>query len=260
MDVNVYQHFRLDEHPFIDSVADWLEMVSIQYAPHLTEFLDPRQAYIVETLVRQNSDLKLQFYGGYTGAERCRCMIFPEYYQPEKADYEIKLFEVNYPKKFSTLSHGKILGTLINSGIRREAFGDIVTDRNRWQVFIAKDVSQYIESQVTKISNVSVRFEEIDHSEVVEAIDKWENEAITASSLRLDVIISNVFHISRQRSKQLIESGKVKVNWAANERPDYPLDILDIVSVRGFGRVQLVEVDGKTKKDKYRVTIGVLRK
>lgn len=260
MNVNVYQHFRIDERPFIESVEDWLERVSIQYSPHLSEFLDPRQAYIAETLAKQRDDLKFKFFGGFPDAERCRCMVFPDYFEPSEDDFDIRLLEVNYPKKFSTLSHGKILGTLINSGIRRDSFGDILTDGDRWQVFLSKDISQYIISQVTKISNISIRFEETDLTAVVDPIGKLELETITASSLRLDVIVSNVYAISRQRSKQLIESGKVKVNWAVNQRPDYLLDTLDIASVRGFGRIQLNEIDGKTKKDKYRIHIGVLRK
>ena len=72
MNVNVYQHFRADERPFIDAVTDWIEQVQMQYAPHLTDFLDPRQAYIAETLIRQETDLKFMFYGGYEQAERDR--------------------------------------------------------------------------------------------------------------------------------------------------------------------------------------------
>ena len=70
MNANVYQHFREDERPFIDTVEEWLEKVEMQYAPVLTDFLDPRQAYILETLIRQNSDLGFRFYGGYEASER----------------------------------------------------------------------------------------------------------------------------------------------------------------------------------------------
>lgn len=256
----MYQHFRKDEHPFIDTVADWIERVGIQYAPYLTYFLDPRQAYIVETLVQQRDDIKFKFFGGYDDAERVRCMIYPEYYSPSEDDFEIQMFTVNYPQKFSTLSHGKILGSLIGSGIQRDSFGDIITDGETWQVFIAKEVSNFVVTQVTKVANISVRLEEQDMVLAVDSIDKWSIETITASSLRLDVIVANVYNISRQRSKQLIESGKVKVNWAENLKPDFPVDLLDIISVRGFGRIQLNEIGGKTKKDKIRITIGVLRK
>ncbi|OOL79762.1 RNA-binding protein, partial [Enterococcus faecium] len=82
----------------------------------------------------------------------------------------------------------------------------------------------------------------------------------TVSSMRLDSVISEIYNISRQRSKQLIEAGKVKVNWTENTRPDFVLELLDIISVRGYGRVQIQELEGKTKKEKYRVLFGVLRK
>ena len=260
MNENVYQHFRKDEHPFIDSVGDWLEKVEDQYAPYLTEFLDPRQAYIVETLIRQNSDLAFRFYGGYEQAERKRCLIFPDYYEPTHEDFKIELFEIVYPVKFASLSHGKILGTLVSTGIRREYFGDIISDGEKWQVFISEETMNFITAQIEKIGKIAVRLEPRNYTEIILPKDEWSLERTTVSSLRLDNLISTVYNISRQRSKQLIESGKVKINWAENTRPDFPLELLDIVSVRGFGRIQIQELEGKTKKDKYRLLLGVLRK
>ena len=90
--------------------------------------------------------------------------------------------------------------------------------------------------------------------------DGWSEERETVSSLRLDTVISAVYNISRQRSKQLIESGKVKVNWTETLRPDFMLDLLDIVSIRGFGRIQIQGLEGTTKKEKVRLLLGVLRK
>ncbi len=260
MNANVYQHFRTDEHPFIDTVEHWIEQVTMQYAPVLTEFLDPRQAYILESLVHQTSDLKFQFFGGYEAAERIRCLIFPDYYEPTQDEFDIVLYEINYPKKFTTLSHGKILGTLIGTGVKREFFGDIISDGENWQVFIAKEVHSFVELQVTKMGNVTVRLETRDYTQILVPKDGWSEERTTVSSLRLDTVISNVFNISRQRSKQLIESGKIKVNWTETVRPDFLLDLLDIVSIRGFGRLQIQGLEGATKKEKIRLLLGVLRK
>lgn len=260
MNTNIYQHFRVDEREFIDNVGDWLEQVEMQYAPFLTDFLDPRQAYILETLIRENSELRFSFNGGYQVAERVRCLIYPDYYEPTPEDFEVKMYEINYPTKFTTLSHGKILGTLVNSGIKREYFGDIITDGQRWQVFLANEISQFIETQVTKMGKIAVRLEEIKYTEIIIPKDSWSEETATVSSLRLDSVISTVYNVSRQRSKQLIESGKVKVNWAENVRPDYLLDLLDIASIRGFGRIQIQALEGRTKKDKCRLRLGVLRK
>lgn len=260
MNENIYQHFRPDEHDFIDSVGDWLEQVEGQYAPYLTDFLDPRQAYILETLIRENSELRFSFNGGYEAAERVRCLIYPDYYEPTNDDFEITMFEINYPTKFTVLTHGKVLGTLVNSGIKREYFGDIISDGERWQLFLADEISQFIETQVTKIGRVAVRLEERNYTQLIIPKDSWSEETTTVSSLRLDSVISSVYNISRQRSKQLIESGKIKVNWSENIRPDYVLDLLDIVSIRGFGRIQIQGLEGRTKKDKCRLRLGVLRK
>ena len=260
VETNVYQHFRAEEHPFIDACQDWIERVTMQYAPYLTDFLDPRQAYILETLVRQTSDLKFEFFGGYEAAERCRCMIFPDYYQPAQEEFDIDLFEIHYPKKFSVLSHGKILGTLCGTGVKRESFGDIISDGENWQVFVASEISSYIQLQTTKIGKVSVRLEPVNYTQILVPKDGWTLEMSTASSLRLDTVISTVFNISRQRSKQMIESEKVKVNWTISTRPDFILDLLDIVSIRGFGRIQIQGIEGTTKKGKIRLNLGVLRK
>ena len=260
MNANVYQHFRADEHPFIDSVSDWIEQVQIQYAPYLTDFLDPRQAYIVETLIRQTSELEFRFYGGYEQAERVRCLIYPDYYTPTTEEFDIVLFEINYPKKFTTLTHGKILGTLVNAGVKREFFGDILSDGETWQVFVAQEVSRYIEMQVTKIGRVNARLEEKNYTEMILPKDSWSDELVIVSSMRLDTIIASVFFFFFQRAKQLIDSEKVKLNWRVITKPDFPLDLLDILSIRGYGRIQIQRIEGTTKKEKIRLALGVLRK
>lgn len=234
MNANVYQHFRKDEHPFIDSAGDWIEKVESQYAPYLTEFLDPRQAYILETIIRQNSDLSFRFYGGYEQAERKRCLIFPDYYEPTTEDFNINLIEIVYPVKFTSLSHGKILGTLMSTGMKRQYFGDIISDGEQWQVFLAEETMNFVIAQVDKIGKIAVRLEERKYTEIIVPKDEWTIEQVTVSSMRLDNLISTVYNISRQRSKQLIESGKVKINWAENIRPDFPLELLDIVSIEAL--------------------------
>jgi len=257
---NVYQHFRPDEHPFIDKVEGWIEKVDNQYAPFLTDFLDPRQAFILETLVRQNSELKLMFYGGYEGAERKRACIYPEYYEPAQERFEIAVFEIVYPVKFTQLSHGKILGSLLSTGMKRDYFGDIITDGTRWQVMLSEHTKNYIVQELTQIGKISVRLEERNYTDILLPKDEWLEESTTLSSLRLDNLIATVYNISRQRSKQLVDSGKVKLNWKEVTRSDLQIELLDVISIRGFGRIQLKTVEGKTKKEKIRISYGVLRK
>ena len=115
-------------------------------------------------------------------------------------------------------------------------------------------------SQVTKIGKVSVRLENRTYTDLITPIDDWTIVHDTVSSLRLDTVIAAIYNISRQRAKELVTSGKVKLNWAAFERPDFELGLLDIVSIRGYGRIQIKAIEGKSKKDKWRVEFGVLYK
>ena len=256
----VYQHFRKEEQPFIDSAQSWITHAEETYTPYLTDFLDPRQQYILEMMVGKKGEIHVQFYGGYEAAERKRAIICPEYFSPTQSDFEMELTEVVYPSKFASLTHGKILGTLIGTGMKRELFGDILSDGTRWQFLLASNIASYVHSQVTKIGKVSVRLEKRTYTDLITPIDDWTIVHDTVSSLRLDTVIAAIYNISRQRAKELVTSGKVKLNWAAFERPDFELGLLDIVSIRGYGRIQIKAIEGKSKKDKWRVEFGVLYK
>ena len=257
---NVYQHFRKDEHPFIDNVISWFEQVENQYAPYVTEFLNPREAFILSSLIGKKSDITYSLFGGFENSERKCAVVYPSYYEPQQEDYDIAVYEIKYPTKFGSLSHGKILGTLMSTGVKREFIGDIITDGSRWQVFIKDSMANYIVNQVDKIGSFGVRFEKIAYTDLLIPTNEWQEESLTVSSLRIDNIISTVYNISRQRAKQVVESNRVKINWVETERVDYVVDYLDIISVRKLGRIQILEEHGKTKKDKVRLSIRVLRK
>ena len=71
-------------------------------------------------------------------------------------------------------------------------------------------------------------------------------------------MLASAFNLSRQKSKELIASNKVKVNWNETSRPDTTLGIFDVISIRGFGRLKLKSIEGKTRKEKIRLELDVL--
>ena len=78
--------------------------------------------------------------------------------------------------------------------------------------------------------------------------------------MRLDAIVSETFHISRQRSKKLIEAKQVQVNWLVVDRPDFQVDLSDMLSVRKYGRILIKDVLGQTRKERIKLAIGTLRR
>lgn len=259
MDENITQHFRPDEGPFIDAVGNWLQQVQDEYRPVLTHFLNPRQVFIATTLAR-HADIAVRFSGGFAGGEMRRALFYPDYYEPETGDFELAVLQVAYPVKFATLHHSQILGTLLGAGIEREIIGDIVTDGTTWQLVTEANMTDYLSAQVDHIGRVKARLVLAAPESLVQPLDEWDPETATLSSLRLDSIVGTGFHLSRHRAKELIEAGRVRVNWAQTDKPDYELAVADLVSVRGFGRIRLDEVAGRTKKEKIRVILAVLKK
>ena len=48
------------------------------------------------------------------------------------------------------------------------------------------------------------------------------------------------------------------MNWAEKDQTSMELQELDLLSIRGLGRVKLLMIEGRTKKDKIRLQIGRL--
>ncbi|WP_160720118.1 YlmH family RNA-binding protein [Bacillus sp. USDA818B3_A] len=254
--MNIYQHFRPEEREYIDQVLQWKSFVEQQYAPKLTDFLDPREQHILKMLIGEHGEVRFQFFGGHSGLERNRALIFPDYLVPNEDDFQISLFEIQYPRKFVTIEHRQVLGTLMSLGLKRGKFGDILVGEGRVQFFAAAEISQYIKNNVESIGRAGVKLVEINTADAVVAASVWDENELTLSSLRLDTVISGIYHLSRQKSLALIQHGLVKVNWTTIENPSFSCEEGDIISVRGHGRAKMIGFDGKTKKEKLRITIG----
>ncbi|EON73196.1 RNA-binding protein [Lysinibacillus sphaericus] len=257
---HLIQHFRKDEQPFIEQVVSWQREVEDRYAPKLTDFLDPRQRFIVTSIIGQDeAALKTMSAGLFHEAERQRMLIFPSYFEPQLEDFQLSVFTIHYPAKFIQLRHPDVLGALLSLGLDRAKFGDIRVNEQQLQFVVADEVADYVRLHLTGIGKVKVHVESIKETEsLIENDDEWVEESHTVSSMRLDVIIASVLKVSRQRAQALITGKKVRVNWTEREAVAFELQEGDILSVRGSGRVKIVMTEGRTKKDKIRLQIGRL--
>lgn len=260
MQSDIYQHYRGEEREFIDLVYSWMDQVDRTYSPYISTFLTPRERMIAEQLLSGRDEFQFRFFGGYEGAERSQACIYPSYYEPSIEDFEMTLYNIKYPIKFGEITHGRILGTFISQGISRERIGDIITDGESWHAVVDSSIGEYLRLHVRKIGNVSVQLEEIDFDDILISNEQWDTQTVIASSLRLDTLLSKVYNFSRQRAKDAVNHGLVKVNFIEMDRPDIEVGLEDIVSLRKYGRFWIQSVDGMTKKDNYRLTVNVLVK
>ncbi|MCM3738406.1 RNA-binding protein [Bacillus cytotoxicus] len=257
--MSIYEHFRHEETVFVDKVLEWKYAAEEYHQVKLTDFLDPREQQIVSMIVGHQGDAEFQLCGATPSAERKRALIYPNYFMPNVEEFQIEILEIDYPSKFYTLEHRQILGAFMSLGLKREKCGDIWLQNDRAQIVVAKEVVSYIEMNLQSIGKTKVSLSPVSTDHVLHLEDQWNEKSGTVSSLRLDVLLAEMFHLSRQKVQPLIKNGLVKVNWKVVEQSAYECFLGDVFSVRGYGRSKLLTVEGKTKRDKWRILYGILK-
>ena len=68
-------------------------------------------------------------------------------------------------------------------------------------------------------------------------------------------MIASGFRIGRSLAVQYISAGKAAIDGLPCEKPDKAVTEGMKISVRGLGKIKLVSLNGKTKKDRISVVI-----
>ena len=82
----------------------------------------------------------------------------------------------------------------------------------------------------------------------------------TVASLRLDCVLAAGMSLSRARAAEIIRQGLVQRNHTPEERVDTLLEAGDLLSIRGFGRIRLTEIGGRTRKDRISIQLEVFKR
>ncbi|GIQ67943.1 RNA-binding protein [Xylanibacillus composti] len=253
----IYEHFHPDERHFVDRVQEWVERAGDRHETVRTDFLDPRQIQIVLALANRNVDVAVDFFGGAERAERKRAWIAQDYRQPTQDDFGIALMAIASPEpQFDQLDHGDVLGAVLGLGIKRDKLGDIHLHADRCHLLCAEEMADYIRIHLNQVHRLSVTADRIPLEQLAPVDTKLEELSLSVASLRLDGIVSDVVRVSRAKVLQPIKAGRCKVNWKVEENPSVQLREGDVVSLKGFGRFQVLSIDGVTKSGRMRVKIG----
>lgn len=251
--MSIYDHFRVEERPFIDQVLTWKENAELRHQDKITDFLDPRQQDITRSLIGENEDVSVSFWGGASETERVRAHISPSYLQIEQAEWPLTLLVATYPEKFIQLSHRDVLGALMGAGLRREKFGDINVGDGIIQLIVASESADFVRMNVQSAGRATIEFEQQPMNQFSVPSENWIEDAGTISSLRLDAVLALIYRISRTKASAVIEKGYVKVNWRLADQTSFAIREGDHLSVRGWGRSRLLDIEGMTKKQKIRI-------
>lgn len=254
---DIYEHFKPEERPFVDRAWEWVVNAGDYHEVKLTDFLDPRQSYILQSLVNRHPDAALRLDGGYNGSERQRGLVAPDYRDLDEEPMRMKVLSITSDdQRLAALQHGDYLGAVLGLGLKREKIGDIHVREDGCHVIVAEEISSFLSMNLHQVHRVGVMTDILDLDSLKTAEAELEPLDLTVASLRLDGIAGDVYRLSRSKVLVPIKAGRCRVNWRTEEDPSKMLKAGDIVALQGFGRFKVLECDGMTKKGRLRVKIG----
>lgn len=223
--------------------------------PANTCFLSPREQEMARFLF--GDEPGLQFFGGYSDAERKMLIFLPDYLEEESLyedDSPMVCLRATYFEE-DTLTHRDFLGALMGAGIARETVGDICVGKGCCDFFVTAEIAPYIQQNFLSAGRTKLHLDRISLHEA--SIPEPEIKEIkdTVASLRLDSVISSGFRVGRSLAAQHINAGKAAIDGLPCEKPDKTVEEGMKISVRGLGKIKLAAVNGRTKKDRISITI-----
>ena len=220
----------------------------------LTGFLTPFEQEIAGAIANTLGSLKLEFDGGFDGAERQRAAFCHEDF-PGTPAFEIAVIDAQWNAEFARLSHRDVLGSIMSLGVEREHIGDIIATKEMARIIVDKKMAQYFIDNLTHIGDSSVKVSLGDLSSIEPKEERTKDIRATVASLRVDSIAAAGFGMSRSKAADEIKAEKIKLNWQTVKNASQTIKQGDVLSMRGRGRLEVTEVRGQTKKGRTAVML-----
>ena len=235
-------------------IYDRLTSAEQKNIPGVTCFLSPREQVLTRRLLPH---MDLRFFGGHAEAERAICCWLPDYLDESWLtgdDSPIAAVRAAFFEK-DKLTHRDFLGSLMGSGIKRETVGDIYVGEGTCDFLVTAEILPYVLDNLLSAGKTRLHLEQIPLEALSGPNLTLKEIRDTVSSLRLDSIVGSGFGMARGKAAALIETGKVSLNDLPCVKPDKQLSEGDKISARGFGKLVLSQVGGRTKKDRISIII-----
>ena len=201
-----------------------------------TDFLLPNEFLQVKNKLKKT---EYNVYKPYIDSEK---VILYRKVKPEIVLYKIICSE--------TLRHQDILGTLFSLNLSIYVYGDIIIDGNNYYLFVLPTLTNYLESNLTKIKNIPITLEKENLSIIENYKREYQEHEIIVTSLRIDTVISGITGLSRTMVISKIKNKEVYLNYEILTNNSYVLKENDIFSIRKYGKYKYNKILKKNKKGK----------
>jgi RNA-binding protein YlmH len=230
---NVYDKIKLSE--------------KIPRSLYTNEFFSPNLWKSISQLEKK-FDTKIYTYGVFEEAER-RMLAFSK---DEDIEFPVKILKIQNKSHFDKLEHRDYLGALMNLGVIREKFGDLILDEDSCYMAVCDDIADYIIYNLNNIGRCPCKIELLEKLPSDIKV-KGEDFTIFVTSLRLDCVVGSICNLSRSKAVDIINSGKVLIDYSVSSEKNDDVQIGSTITIRGYGKFKVIDEIGSTQRGRVKL-------
>ena len=251
----------IDDKLIIAKLMDKIKICKMRNKIVSTEFLTIYNREIIQKELNKIKFKNYLFFGGYEEAEGRILIIYPEKLNEEiiknNLNNIIKAIKIELPKELvGKYNHRDYLGTVMQSGLKRDRIGDIIVYEDKAYIFVWNENAQYSKETIKQFVRFNkAKIEVINYEDVEIKEPEFEEIQISISSFRLDNFISEIARISRNKAEELLQNEKIFVNTKLEKKATKLIKENDILAIRGIGKFIISEFIGSNRKGKNVVIV-----
>ncbi len=255
------KYSKPEDKLLISKMIDKIESSKLKNKIETTDFLDMRQAHMLEKILLSEKINNYILDGGIENAERKILAFFPDKFEnlvDNKNMLPVEVLRIELPKEMrGKYTHRDYLGGLIKLGIKREKIGDILVFNEGADILILNEISKFLLNNITSLTRFSKsKIEIIDLDKIRKKIVEKESIDIITASMRLDAIISEILRTSRSKAEEYINDGRVYINHEEVYKSTKQLKENDILTIRGKGRFEIDSISGETRSGRIKLKVN----
>lgn len=257
------KYTKPEDKLLISKLIDKMELATAKNKIEYTDFLDLYQKHLLEKILRQENIKNYIITGGIEEAERNIVLFYPEKLSDIiNKEYSkaipINCIRIKLPKEmYNKYTHRDYLGGLIKLGLKRKKIGDILVFEDGADILVLNEISKFLINNLNSLTRFSKSV--IENVQLYEVRKKEVNKQemkIIVPSMRMDCIVAEILNTSRGNAEEIISSGRVYVNFENIEKQTKQIQENDIITIRGKGRFEVGNIEGKTRNDRIKLIVN----
>ncbi len=200
-------------------------------------FLNLQEQKILKQLLDKNH-ISYQVYSYFGHQDR---VIY------SKTRPKVSLLEI---KTDALLTHQMLLGSFFSLQLDSKILGDFIQYENRYYMYVDAKYKDYLLENFRQVGRYSVTLKVAHLHDLDDYQPALASHILLVSSYRLDHIVSQITGFSRSKVKELFHEEWIRYMDETVLTGSMNVKEGDIFSIRKFGKYQVGECQGKTKKNR----------